>query len=399
MATRTEKQKNRKTPVFAGASAGKQVSKAKSSNTSSGGKAATMDELLARTGYKIRSFARGEKVTGKIINIGPKAMTLDIGAKSEGVVADREFEAARHLVKNLKAGDEIEAEVVVPEERGQIFLSLRTGAESRAWELLKEHLKEGKETEVKVDSFAKGGLSVSVFGLKGYVPGSHLGGSLVKNPGSAFGRTIKVKVIEADREKNRIILSEKAVSEAQALAEQDKVLEGIKRGDKFKGEVVGIVPFGAFVRIEKDGVPVDGLVHLSELSWQKVSDAGAILKAGDKVDVVVIGKDSSPPAGGLGRGGRLAFSIKQMQKDPWDDIQEKYKKEEHVKGSVVRAGDFGAIVELEPGIEGIVHLSKIPAGILLKEGSPVDCFIEKIDKKNRKISLGLALKEKPIGYK
>lgn len=358
--------------------------------------AQTMDELLSKTGYKIRSFARGEKVTGKIVDIGSKALTIDIGAKSEGAVVDREFESARHFIKNLKVGDKVEAQVLIPEARGQIFLSLREGAESRAWELLEECLKEGKETETKVDSLAKGGLSVSVFGLKGYIPGSHLGSSLSKNLGAALGRTIKVKVIEADKEKNRIILSEKAVSEAQALADQEEVLKGIKKGDKFKGEVVGVVAFGVFVKIEKDGIAVDGLVHLSELSWQKVSDAGAVLKVGDKADVIVIGKD---PSTSSGRGGKLAFSIRQAQKDPWENIQEKYKQELHVKGRIVKVGDFGAIVELEPGIEGLLRLSKLPPGISLKEGSSVHCFIEKVDKKNRKISLGLALKEKPIGYK
>lgn len=369
------------------------------SDSSGSAPAVSMDELLTKTGYKIRSFARGERVIGKIVDIGPKVLTLDIGAKSEGIVADREFEAARHFIKNLKVGDEVEALVLVPEERGQIFLSLREGAEGRAWELLEQCLKEEKETEVKIDSLAKGGLSVSIFGLKGYIPGSHIGSLLGKNLGAGVGRTIKVKVIQADKEKNRIILSEKAVSEAQALAEQEEVLKSIKKGDRFRGEVVGIVVFGAFVKIEKDGVPIDGLVHLSELSWQKVSDASAVLKEGDKVEVVVIGKDRSPSADGLGRGGKLAFSIKQAQKDPWEDVQEKYKQELGVKGKVVKVGDFGVIVELEPGIEGLLRLSKLPPGISLKEGESVDCFIEKVDKKNRKISLGLALKEKPIGYK
>lgn len=356
--------------------------------------ARTMDELLSKTGYKIRSFARGERVLGKIIDIGPKSLILDIGAKSEGIIADREFEAARHLIKELNVGDEIEAQVLVPEQNGQVFLTLRETAEKHAWDILNKKLKEGEEVEARVEGLAKGGLAVSVFGLKGYIPGSHLGGRVSKNPGVLVGRNVKVKVLELDREKERVILSEKAVSEAELIAAQEKVLEKIKKGEVLPGKVVGIAGFGAFVQIDKEGVLVDGLVHLSELSWQKVSSPSEVVKAEEEVKVVVIGKETTGP--GVPR---LALSIKQAQEDPWEKVEEKYKKETRVSGNVVKLGDFGAIVEIEPGIEGLVHLSKIPAGISLKEGTPVECFVEKIDKKNRRISLGLVLKAKPVGYK
>lgn len=369
----------------------------KRDTSSSNAPARTMEELLAKTGHQIHSFSRGEKVEGKVIEVGPKSLILDIGAKSEGLIVDREFEAAKHLIKTLNPGDVIKAQVLVPEERGQILLSLRNTAEDYAWKLLEEAQKNSQEVEAKVESYSRGGLAVNVFGLNGFIPGSHFGSSLAKNPGSAVGRGLKVKVIELDKEKTRVVLSEKAVSEAEALAAQEEVLKKIKSGEKFRGKVVGLAGFGAFVQIEKDKVPIDGLVHLSELSWQKVADPSEIVKAGDEVEVTVIGKD--PSAGSGHGGGRLAFSIKKAQEDPWNDIQEKYKEDSRVQGTVSKVGDFGAIVILEPGIEGLLHISKVPADVSLKVGSQVECFVEKADKKARKISLGLVLKTKPIGYK
>lgn len=388
------KKQNAKSKTQNGIKQGKSSSGARDTRDTS--PARTMDELLARTGYQLKGFSRGDKVKGKVLDIGPKFIILDIGAKSEGVVTDREFETIKHFVKNLSVGDIVEVQILSPEEKGQIVLSIREAAEKYAWKVLEDAVLASREIDCRVESVARGGLSVLVMGLNGYIPGSHLGNSLAKNPSSALDKTLKVKVIEADREKNRIVLSEKAVSEAELLALQEEIVKKIKEGEKFRGKVVGIVSFGAFVQIEKDKVALDGLVHLSELSWQKVSSPEEVVKVGDEVSVVVIGRD---PSKGSGQGGRLSFSMKQAQEDPWKKVVKKYKEEGRVKGKVTRLGDFGAIIGLEPGIEGLVHLSKIPAGISLKEGAEIDCFIEKVDQKSRKISLGLVLKAKPVGYK
>lgn len=351
----------------------------------------TMDELLSKTGYQIRGFSQGQKVKGKVLEIAPKILILDIGAKSEGLVVEREFDLARHFISGLRVGDTVEAQVSVPEQRGQVLLSLRNTAEDYAWKALEDALVGGREVEAKCDSPTKGGIGVTVFGLKAFVPTSHLGTALVKNPSLAIGRTLVTKAIEVDRKKNRIVLSERAVSEKDVMLAQERALRKIKEGERLRGKVVGIVDFGAFVQIEKDGALLDGLVHLSELSWQKVAQPSEVVGVGDELEVVVIGKGSGQ--------GRLAFSIKQAQEDPWRKVQEKYKEDARVEGTVRRLGDFGAIVELEPGVEGLVRLSRIPAGISLKDGARVECFVEKVDKKNRKISLGLVLKAKPVGYK
>lgn len=365
--------------------------------------AQTMDELLQKTGYQPRGLSRGQKVEGTVVNKTSKSLILDIGAKAEGVVAEREFEAAREFIKKLKKGDCVQATVLVPEaESGQSILSIREQALFSAWEALAEAKKKDKAVEFQVDSVTRGGLTVTAEGIQGFIPGSHLGGELgklvSKNPQKIAGQTVRAKIIELDPEQNRLVLSEKAVSEAELLKEQEKALKKVKKGEKYRGKVVGLTGFGAFVQIEVDGVPIDGLVHLSELSWEKVDNPEEIVNEGDEVEVVVIGKASGPDGSGPG-GGRLALSIKQIQDDPWKSASKKYKPDTQVKGKVTKVGDFGALIALEPGVEGLLHMSKIPAGVSLNKADVVSCFVEEVDEKARRISLGMVLKEKPIGYK
>lgn len=368
--------------------AAKKAQKSKSSGKS--GTAQTMDELLQKTGYELKGLSRGQKIEGTVIEVSPKSLVLDIGAKSEGLVVDREFDASRDFIKKLSPGDKVQATVLIPEtETGQSLLSVREAAEEEAWKALKEAEEKDAEVEARVEGSVRGGLSVTVEGVSGFIPGSHLGSQLSENPQKAVGKTVKTKVIELAREQGRVVLSEKAVSEAQLIEAQKKALEKIKEGEKYSGKVVGITGFGAFVQIEQDGVPVDGLVHLSELAWEKVEEPKQVITEGDEVEVLVIGKED----------GRLALSIKQAQEDPWKDIAKKYKADSKIKGKVTKLGDFGALVQLEPGVEGLLHLSKIPAGISFNVGDEIECFIEEVDKKSRRISLGLVLKEKPVGYK
>lgn len=353
-------------------------------------KVLTMEELLQKTGYKLRGLSSGQKVRGTVIQVTSKSLVLDIGAKSEGLVTEREFEAARDFIRTLSPGDSIQATVMVPEtETGQSLLSVRDAVFEAAQKELKKARKENGEVEVRVEAATKGGLNVSFMGLQGFIPSSHLGKNLSANLQKAVGRTAKAKVIEFVPEEDKLLFSEKAVSEAGLLRAQEGALKKIKEGEKYQGKVVGLTSFGAFVQINVNDTPLDGLVHLSELSWTKVDNPQEVVSEGDTVEVVVIGKGE----------GRLALSMKQAEDDPWKGVAEKYKPDTEVTGKVTKLGDFGALVEIGPGIEGILHLSKIPAGIQVREGEKTECFIEEIDEKARRISLSLVLKAKPIGYK
>ncbi|MDO8504013.1 MAG: S1 RNA-binding domain-containing protein [bacterium] len=361
------------------------------SNSSKGSKGAqTMDELLARTGYELHGLQTGQRIEGTVVDISAKTLILNIGAKAEGLVTGYEFEDASSFIKTLAIGDKVEVAVVAPEsELGQPLLSVREAGEDYAWSELQKSFKGDLPVEVRLDAVVRGGLAVTVYGLSGFIPSSQQGVALTKDSQAQVGKFIMAKAIEIDRGKNRVVLSEKEVSEAGLLLEQKEALKKVKVGEKFPGRVSGIANFGVFVEVDKDGTTLNGLVHLSELSWQKVSDPNEVISEGDKVEVLVIGKE----------GTRLALSVKRLQEDPWEGIVAKYGVDQSIKGKVTRLGDFGAFIEIESGVEGIVRLGKIPPGISLKEGQEVSCFIEEIDKKTRRITLSLILKQKPVIYK
>ena len=371
---------------------------AKATSKTSSTPAQTMDQLLAKVGYEPKGLTRGQKVEGTVVEVLPNMLIVDIGAKSEGLVVDREYDAARAYIRSLKPGDKITATIVVPErEDGQPILSVRDTAEETGWTNLEKAGKAGDELEVRVEDANRGGLSVIYNGISGFVPSSHMGSKLSKDPSAVLGKTVKVKIIEIDKATNKLVLSERAVSESEILEAQQKAIAKVKDGEKYKGKVVALVSFGAFVQIEVDGTPVDGLVHVSELSWQKVSEPSQAVKEGDSVEVVVIGKPSKSES--TGGGSRLAFSIKQAGEDPFTQAIKKYKPEQKVSGKVTRVADVGTFVEIEAGVEGLIQASAIPADSSVKVGDTVDCYIESIDTKSKRMALGLALKAAPMAYK
>lgn len=356
----------------------------------------SMGDLLEHYGQdvKVKGFEVGEVVKGQIVDIAPGRVAVDIGGKSEGVVAEKAYNEAQDYIQTLKVGQKVEAKVIVPEmPDGRTILSFRHTARNAAWEELEEAEKKDEELEVLVTDSNRAGLLVEYGNLTGFVPKSHLGPDIPEDFSSLVGKQIKVKVLSLDREENRIVFSEKAVSQAEEIALQDKALDKIKEGEMYEGVVTTIYDFGAFVRIhvkvDKEDVPLEGLVHISELSWAKVNSAKEEIEEGDEVKVRVIGK----------REGKLALSMKQTKDDPWENIEKNYEKDQKVKGSVVRTTDFGVFVELEPGVEGLIHMTKIPPGKSYDEGDDVNVYIEEIDKDSRKIGLGIVLTAKPVGYK
>ena len=353
----------------------------------------TMEKLLAQMGCELHGWRRGDVAEGIITEKTKRAIYLDIGGKSEAMVIDREMKAARDFIKGLKIGDKVQTIVTQPEnDKGQTLLSLKRAAADQIWGEFEEKLKTGVSLKVKGKEVNRGGLVVEVKSLQGFIPASCFGAKLSGKVSELVDKILEVRVIEVDREKNRLIFSEKEVSEAGLLKAQQGALAKIKTGDVFKGQVTGVMPFGLFVKVQtKDKIPLEGLVHISEISWEKVEEPVKFHKEGDKVEVKVLAMDQ--------KSGKLNLSLKQLMPDPWKKIKKKYKKENRVKGKVVRLAPFGAFVLLEPGIEGLIHISKIPAEKSIDIGDKVDCYVEMVDPENRRMSLGLVLKEKPVGYK
>lgn len=373
---------------------GDKVAVKKSTKTSKTKEPKTMDELLAMAKSSVPSFEKGQLVEAELLEKTNKSATFDIGGKSEGMVAEKSFKESKGFLRTLDIGAKVTAKVLVPETRdGFTILSLRDAAKKTIWERLEESIKEAKPVSVLVNSASGAGLNVEFSGMQGFVPASQLGRVASKNRDNLVGTNINVLVVDIVKDANKVVFSEKQVSEKEELAKIKKALNSLKEGDVYDGVVKTIENFGVFVEISvgegKTKTPIEGLVHVSELSWKKVEKPENFTKLGNKMKVKVIGLSQN----------RLALSAKQAEDDPWETEAKKYKKDDKLKGKVTRRSDFGTFVELTPGVEGLVHITKIPPGIRHEKGDIVDVYIEEIDMKARKIGLGIVLTAKPLGYK
>jgi small subunit ribosomal protein S1 len=348
----------------------------------------TMEELLKKTGYQLAGLKRGDFIEGRVTDIKKKILLVDIGAKTEGIIVGKDYDEVKDYIAQLKVGDTVLCYIKQPEnEHGQIILSLRKAANDWKWNFFEEKLSTDQAIEVRGLRINKGGMISLAHGVQGFIPASQFGKKYQDHLEDLINKLIKVKIIEVDREGNRLIFSEKAVSEARLIAKKRKLLEKVKIGDIFEGKVSGITPFGLFVGI-KD---LEGLVHISEISWEKVENPEDYFKVKDKVRVKVIDVDQEM--------GRLNLSVKQLRPDPWEKAKEKYKTGKKMKGKVTSLAPFGAFVNFEPGIDGLLPISKIPVDFNINVGDQVDVEVESLDSENRRMSLSLVLRKKPVGYK
>jgi small subunit ribosomal protein S1 len=369
-----------------------------------------IDKFLEDSGNQIKTFSRGDIVEGTVVDVRDGLLIVDIGFKSEGIVAGKELKSELVDWRELEVGDKVMVYVVKPEdEEGQLVLSIRRTQQATAWLNLVKAKEENKIVEAVVVESNNGGLIVEIGkDIRGFIPTSQLDASRVYSGGvrqvgkdisskvqkklsGLIGEKISTRIIELDREKNRIILSEKMVTQARDLEQREKTLNKVKEGDTLEGTVSGITPFGVFINAEG----LEGLVHLSELSWDKVEDIGNLYSVGEKVNVMVIGVSDG--------GKRVAYSIKRLQKDPWSEAIAKYKVGDIVEGEVQKVVPYGAFVRIDKGLNGLIHISELsdklvkdPADIV-SEGDEVKVKILSISSTER--HLGLSLKAVSEGEK
>lgn len=345
-----------------------------------------MELLLQKT--QAVKLKKGAEIEATIISISKKGTLFDIGAKAYAVLGDKELKEISTYLPYLKVGEKVQARIISEESKeGFPVLSLRKFFENGKWEILK--IKKEKEAEIEVvcGEYGKGGVFIDFMGIRGVIPKIQLTEDYLQNPEKLSGQKIKVKILEVDEKKNRLVVSQKI---AFLKISQKELMEGfdkIEVGKIYKATVLGVSEFGIFCEV----VGVEGLIHISEISWEKVSDPSVFAKIGDKIDVMVVEKNVNDL--------KLNLSIKRLSQDPWETIEEKYPKDKEVKGEVVRQERYGYFVRLEPGIEGLVHISKLTGKEDLKLGTVIKAYIEKADRKSRKMSLILTEREKPVTYR
>lgn len=346
----------------------------------------TMDELLASADASAKQFTAGETVTGTVLSLKKHEVLIDLGPYGVGYVPRREVGFSR----SLNEGDEVTASVVDTElDNGYSLLSLRKAAKDRGWEEVMARSEAGDTIEISAYDANRGGLLVEYEGVRGFLPVSQLsaehyprvGGSdkdeILQRLNSLVNQPLKVRILDADRKTNKLIFSEKEAIK-EGLAER---FEKLKVGDTVRGVVTGVVDFGVFVNVEG----IEGLVHISEISWERVNNPGDYVKVGETIEAKIIAIDKD----------RLSLSMKQLSEDPWLGEVAKFSRGDEVEGTVTRITPFGAFVQISPSVEALVHVSELGEG---DDADPEKVFtlnerksfkILDIDKDNRKISLSL----------
>jgi ribosomal protein S1 len=310
---------------------------------------AVSQEVEAHLAENLISIRRGDIITGTVVQINENEVLVDIGGKSEGIIPLNELSLVNtHDPKEgIQIGDKIDVQVIrVENEDGNPVLSKKRADRRKAWEKLEEAFENGTELKGKVIEVVKGGLLVDV-GVRGFVPASLVERGYVADLNQYLDTELRLRVIELDRSKNKIVLSQKVILDEEYEAKRNETWESLEEGQTRHGIVRRITDFGAFV----DLGGVDGLLHVSEIAWGRVEHPADVLSEGQEIDVYVLGVDRE--------GGKVSLGLKQLQQNPWELAAEKYAPGSIVEGKVLRIAPFGAFVEVEPGVEGLVHISQL----------------------------------------
>ena len=365
----------------------------------------TMEELLAEQDTDIRSFKHGDVVEGAIVRIDKDEILVDIGAKSEGVVSNREL-YGRNAESSpvLAVGDVVLVYVLQPESpEGHVVLSLRRAGLERKWRSMQEQFETGVIIEAPVIDHNKGGLIVDC-GIRGFVPISQIvdfprrpqneqprdaAQEIAEKLQPYVGRRLRLKILEVNRKANRLILSEKVALYEERREKRDELFSSLQVGQKVKGNIRSIAPFGVFV----DLGGIDGLVHKSELSWNKVNNPEAGYKVGEEVEAEVIDINHER--------GRISLSIRRLQPDPWHSTVADFKVGEIIDGTVTKLVNFGAFVRVRDGLEGLIHISELShqrvahPGDVVREGQTIKLKIISLDSERHRLGLSLKQAEEP----
>ena len=346
----------------------------------------------------------GSIVSGTIVRADPREILIDIGAKSEGIVEPKELEKmSAEAIKKLHVGDSVLAFVLNAENRdGHVVLSLARAQLEHDWRELEEVFKSGRIIETQVAGFNKGGLIIRIGKVRGFVPATQLEGTYRKKTDTPsaevngidltayVGKKVKLKVIELDRERNRLILSERAAMRELRKEQKERLLQELQEGAIVTGTVTSVQDFGVFV----DLGGVDGMIHMSELAWGKIEHPRDVVQVGDKIQVQVLSVDRERE--------RVALSLKRTQPEPWSTVEERYKVGQLVTGTITKLATFGAFARLEDNIEGLIHISELadrriqhPKEVV-KEGDTLQLRVIRIDAARRR--LGLSLKRATEEY-
>jgi small subunit ribosomal protein S1 len=346
----------------------------------------SMKDLMDSLAGSMKRIHSGDVVKGTVISASNDSVFVNIGYMADGVISREEFshDPMVNLKEEVKPGDELFVYILeVNDGEGNVSLSKIKAEEHKVWDEFEESLKEGKTLEVKINEVVKGGVTANVKGVRAFIPASQVSSKYVEDLKEFIGKTLTVKVIELDKDKRKVVLSRKEVEKAEAEVKKGEVWSTLTKGERRTGVVTRLAKFGAFV----DLGGIDGLIHVSDLSWKRVSDPAEVVSVGDKVEVYVIGFDKAK--------GRISLGLKEVAQNPWNNAAAKFKVNDIVEGTVVRTTDFGAFVEISEGVEGLVHISQVAeervtkVSALLNPGDKVKVKILEMDLKNQKLSLSI----------
>src|ERR1035437_2192186 len=359
------------------------------SSTTKSSKPQTMAELLAAHKTNFVNVSKGQVVSGTVTKLTSGEILVDIGAKTEAVVMEKDKRILRSLLSSLKIGDKVTVSVLNPEsDYGNPVVSLRRFNDDRVWVKLEEFKKDKTQVDIMVGELTKGGFLVSTKdGISGFMPNSQT--TFMQNAQELVGKEIKATVIELNSPLRKVIFSQKATAAGEDF---EKDTKSIKVGQEVEATISNVAPFGIFLLIElTDKTVVEGFVHISEIAWEKLATVPETYKAGDKVKAKLIGFDRESK--------RINLSIKALTADPFESKLKSYVPDQRVTGSVSKVLSSGVLVNLEKGIEGFIKKEKIPVSITYSEGSTVNATVVEVDTRRHRVILVPVLTEKPLMYR